>query len=340
MSTVRLIAKRAGVSAATVSRVLNNHPMVSKMVRERVVAASNEAGYVASVGRKSTTNIAFVYTGESSLGSPFDAALMYGMSCGMEEHGYDLLVLDARRARLPGETFTQMFMRKGVRGAVLRTTMQTRGVCEAIADEGFPAVVVADRFENPKVNYIYSCSRDASREAIEHLIGLGHRRVAICINIVDDNDHADRVDGYQAALHDAGIPFDPKLLLRVPAFREPGAQVLRRMMTMPDRPTAVFMTDPATVTGLLGEARRTGVRVPEDLSVVGFDDTQMRYGTTPELTSVCQDAEALGREAVAATHLLIGSDAGTITPVRKALRTWLEVHGSTAAPVSGAVTPT
>jgi DNA-binding LacI/PurR family transcriptional regulator len=308
--------------------------MVSKDVRERVVAASNEAGYVANVGRKSTSNIAFVHTGESSLGSPFDAALMYGMSCGMEEHGYDLLILDARRARLPGETYTQMFLRKGVRGAVLRTTLATRTVCEAIAEEGFPAVVVADRFENPKVNYIYACSRDSSREAVEHLIHLGHRRIAICINIVDDSDHADRVAGYTQALQDAGIEFDPKLVLRVPAHREPGAQALRRLRTLPDAPTAVFMTDAAAVVGLLSEARRTGVRVPEDLSIVGFDDTQMRYGLTPELTAVCQDAEALGREAFAACHLLATS-AGDMPVVQKAMRTWLEVHGSTAPPGAG-----
>jgi DNA-binding LacI/PurR family transcriptional regulator len=317
-----------------VSRVLNNHPAVSPDVRQRVVAATNEAGYVAAVGRKSTTNVAFVHTGESSLGSPFDAALMYGMSCGMEEHGYDLLILDARRARLPGESFTQMFMRKGVRGAVLRTTLATRGACEAIAEEGFPAVVVADRFpENPKVNYIYACSRESSREAVEHLVDLGHRRIAICINVVDDNDHADRVAGYTEALAAAGIAFDPRLVLRVPAFREPGAQALRRLRSIPDGPTAVFMTDAAAVVGLLGEARRTGVRVPADLSVVGFDDTQMRFGLCPELTAVCQDAEALGREAFAACHLLINGQA-ELPPVRKAMRTWLEVHGSTSPPTS------
>ncbi len=330
MANVRTIAKRAGVSATTVSRVLNNHPSVSEEIRQRVVAATNESGYIPTIGRKSTTNIALVYTGESSLGSPFDAALMYGMSRGMEEFAYDLMILDARRSRLPGESFTQMFVRKGVRGAVLRTTAQTRSVCEAIADEGFPVVVVGDRFEKPNVSFIYSDSRDTSRDGVEHLIGLGHRRIAVCINIVDDSDHADRVAGYRQAHADHGLTVDEKLILRVPANREGGEQLIRRLVTMPDRPTAVFLTDPITVVGALSEARKIGLEVPRDLSILGFDDSDTRYAVYPTLTAICQDAVAMGREAFVALHGMLDQPDGAPV-VKKALRTWLEVHSSTAA---------
>jgi DNA-binding LacI/PurR family transcriptional regulator len=103
---------------------------------------------------------------------------MQGMSGGMEDFGYDLMVLDARRSRLPNETFTQMFMRKGIRGAILRTTAQSRSTCETVGDEGFPCVVVADRFDNSNVNYVYSESRESSHDSVEHLLGLGHRRIA------------------------------------------------------------------------------------------------------------------------------------------------------------------
>lgn len=332
MANVRAVAKRAGVSPATVSRVLNNHPTVSAEVRQRVVAATNETRYAATVGRRSTTNIALVYTGEVSLGSPFDAAMMAGMSRGMEEYGYDLMILDARRAKLPHETYTQMFVRRGVRGCVLRTTTATRGVCEAIVDEGFPVVVVADRFEKPNVNYIYSDSRDSAREAVEHLIGLGHRRIAIGVNVVDDSDHADRIAGYKQALADHGIAFDRKLLLRVPANREGGWQLMRRVMSMPDRPSAAFLADPMTVVGAMAEARKIGVEIPRDLSIVGFDDAELRYSVYPELTAVCQDAAALGREAFTALYGMLDQQAEGKPVVRKAMRTWLEVHGSTAPP--------
>lgn len=331
MSSVRTIARKAGVSITTVSRVLNNHPQVSEEVRQRVLSETSRSGYVPSVGRKSTTNIALLYTGENSLCSPFDGAILFGMSQGMEEHGYDLMVLDARRSRNQGETFSQMLMRKGVRGCVVRTTSQTRGVVEQLADEGVPFVVVADRFEeDPRINYVYSDSKQASRDAVEHLIGLGHRRIAVGTNLIDDSDHEDRVNGARAAMEAHGLEFDPRLLLRVHANREGGMQLLRRVMTMPDRPTALFMADPMAAVGLLFEARRMKVRIPEQLSVVGFDDADVRYMVSPELTAVCQDAIALGREAFAALHGMLEGGRSVVT--RKALQTWLEIHASTAAP--------
>src|SRR4051812_43575770 len=105
-----------GVSPTTVSRAINNHPMVAADVRQRVLAAMNRSGYMPAVSKRSTTNIAFLYTGTSSLGSPYDAAVMLGMADRMDDLGFDLLILNAGRAVLPGESFSQMFHRKSVRG--------------------------------------------------------------------------------------------------------------------------------------------------------------------------------------------------------------------------------
>lgn len=331
MASVRQIARRAGVSITTVSRVLNNHPQVSAQVREKVLAATNKSGYVQSVGRRSIANVAFAYTGESSLGSPYDAALMQGIAQAMEEFGFDLTVLDARRSKLPHETYSQMFLRKGIRGVVLRTTAQTQGVCEAIASEDFPAVVVGSRFNAPGVNFVDCNSRESSREAVEHLVGLGHRRIAVCMNIVDDSDHADRLAGYEQALVDNGIELDPRLVLRTPANRLGGSQVMRRIMSMADRPTAVYLTDPMTAVGALNEARKMGIVIPADLSIVGFDDAELRFGVSPEMTSVCQDAVQLGREAFAALHRVMTHEDGSAS-LKQELRTWLEIHETTGAP--------
>lgn len=332
MSNVRHIAREAGVSITTVSRVLNNHPRVSQKARERVLAAANEARYVAPVSKRSTSNIALLYTGETSLGSPFDAHLMWGMSTGLEEHSYDLMVLDANRSLRAGETYSQLFMRKGVRGVVLRTTQATRHVCVAIAEEGFPAVVIGERFEQPGIRFIYSDSREPSREAVEHLISLGHERIGICLNVVDDSDHADRLAGYREALNEHGLPIDRKLILRCPANRPGGMQLMRRVAAMTDRPTALFITDPATAAGAFKEARSLGLDVPRDLSIVGFDDGDMRFDLYPEMTAVCQDTGGIGRAAMSALHEVIEAGPDDTIPVRKTLRAWLEVHGSTAPP--------
>jgi len=332
MASVRDIAKRAGVSITTVSRVLNNHPYVSSDVREKVLAAANQSRYVATVGKRSTNNIALIYTDESTLGSPFDAGLLDGISQCMEEVDYDLMIMDARRARQPGETYTQLFMRKGVRGVLLRTTAATRTMCEAIAGEGFPVMVVGDRFENPAVNFIYSESKDTSREAIEHLIGLGHQRILACVNVVDDTDHSDRLQGYLEALESRGMEVDRRLIWRVPANREGGSQLIKRIIALgSQRPTAAFITDPLAAVVALCEAWKAGLKVPRDLSIVGVDDAEIRYTVFPEMTAVCQDSKRLGREAFSSLRGLIERDESAGPPaglIRKSLRTWLEVRGS------------
>src|SRR5208283_269650 len=277
---------------------------------------------------------ALFYAGVPTPGSPFDAALLAGIYSGLEASGCDLLILDAQRSRRPDETFSQMFLRKGVQGALIRTTTSQQDLCRQLAGEGFPAVVVGSRIEERGLRCIYSDSREASTEAVEHLIGLGHRRIAVCIHVVDDSDHTDRVNGYREALKAHGIPFDPRLVLRVPAERAGGVQAIRRIATLTPQPTAVYLADPLTCVGALGEARRLGLRVPEDLSVVGVADAKIRHGLVPHLTAVCQNATVLGQEAVAMLEEVLAGAPGSRSHM-KVLRCWLEVHESTARAPKG-----
>jgi len=329
MASVREIARRVGVSPATVSRAINNGSRVTPEIRQKVLAAMNRARYVPKVGVRATTYIALAYAGPASLGSPFDAALIQGISERVGEHGFDLVILDLDRVKLIDETYSQMFMRKGIRGAVLRTDASTRHVCEEIAEEGFPSVVVGDRFENKQVSFVYSESLESSREAVDHLIALGHRKIAVSVNSVEDTDHADRLAGYRAALESHGIRFDAKLVFRAVARRDGGVQLIRRLLgSGRSRPTALYVTDPLTAVGAMGEAQEMGVRVPQDLSIVGFDDAEVRFLTRPQMTAVCQDAAAIGREASMALHRMIERQGKNVT-VRLALPTVLELHGST-----------
>ncbi|MCG8443451.1 MAG: LacI family transcriptional regulator [Caulobacterales bacterium] len=330
MSTVRQIAREAGVSITTVSRVLNNHPRVSDQAREKVLAAANKARYVATVGKRSTTTIALIYTGELALGSPFDAALMEGMAGAMEEFDFDLMVLDANRVRQPHETYSQMFMRKGIRGAILRSSATAREAARMIGDEGFPAVVLGDRFEHDSLTFVGSDSRQASQEAVEHLMDLGHRRIGVVTNVEDDYDHLERLAGYRAALEAAGVKFDRSLVYRVPAHRVGGVTFMNRFASMSNRPTALFFLDPITGVAAINQAAAHGIEVPDDLSVVGFDDFEWRYMVRPSLTAVCQDAVALGRSAFQALHnVMQKNDAADTSNARPA---WLEVHHTTAPP--------
>src|SRR3954454_10068669 len=216
MSSVREIARRMRVSVATVSRALNNHPEISAGTRDRVLKAANELGYHNTVGKRVTTNIGLVFTSDIPF-TEFDGSLVAGMMRGLGEQRFDVTIMNVERDKTEGETYTQFFMRKGIRGAVLRTVTHSRQLCEAIAAEGFPSVVVAERFDSPLVNFIYSDLRPDSRRAVDHLVQLGHRRIAFVMNHVPDRDHGDRFDSYRQALEAAGIEYDPELCVKVPA---------------------------------------------------------------------------------------------------------------------------
>lgn len=339
--SVRQIAQLVGVSPATVSRAINNHPTVAPDVRKRVLAAVNRAGYISTVGKRSTTNIAFLYTGTRSLGSPYDAALMQGMSERMDEFGFDLMILSVQRALLPGESYTQLFHRKGIRGAVIRTDSRTRQVVEQIAAEGIPHVVVGDRFDNPSVSSIHCDSTATSRQAVNHLLDLGHRRVGVCVNGVDDSDHLDRLNGYRAALDDAGIAYDERLVWREDARLDGGIQLARKLHALRERPTAIFIGDPLTAVGAINELGRLGVKVPDDISIVGVDDGELRFVTNPRMTAIVQDTLEVGRESFEVVHQMMNNRAsaasrlGGLEPARgerRVLPTRLELHNSTSAP--------
>ncbi|MFM7205871.1 MAG: LacI family DNA-binding transcriptional regulator [Planctomycetaceae bacterium] len=333
MPNVRVIASRSKVSPATVSRVLNNHPDVDEATRERVLACINELGYVPRIGRRITNVVALAYPDDpvrSEYGA-FEPALLNGIMRGLEEHGFDLKLLSIRRDKLPGETYTQFFMRKGIRGVIMRCFRTNRSTISAIAGEGFPGVVVAADFDDPKVNFIRSDSYPSSRRAVEHLLALGHRRIGLAVHNVADTDHGDRRRAYADALAAAGVPLDPALVMELPAGISAGEQALDSLTGLPDPATAIFATNPMTAIGIMRRAQERGIAVPRELSVVGVDDSDVRMHVWPRLTAVIQDASALGLEAALWLTGALAADGG-MTTCRRTVATTFEVNGTTAAP--------
>ncbi len=296
MSTIRRVAKKAGVSIATVSRVVNGSNAVAPELRDRVLEAANRIGYSPNVGRRTSASIALVYTGPFSVGSPYDAACLEGIVNAMLESNFDLKITHLRRDKANDETFSQFFYRKGIRGAILRPTCADRDVVQAIGDECFPAVVVGDRFDHPRLAFAYNESQSASAEGIEHLVSLGHKRIAFAANDTDDADHIDRLLGYRETLQRHGL-YDQQLEYRVPAHRLNGAQLMRKILSLSAPATAIFVADPMTACGAINEAHKLSLRIPEEMSILGFDDTDTRFSVIPTMTAICQDSRELGRLA-------------------------------------------
>jgi DNA-binding LacI/PurR family transcriptional regulator len=333
MASVRAIAERAGVSIATVSRALNHDASVSPKTRRQILSIANEFGYVGKMGKRVTTNIGLVYTGARSINSVFDSALLEGLSRGLDEYRFDIVLLNMQRDKQLDESYTQFFMRKGVRGVVLRTTSDSLDICRMIADEQFPHVVISERFEADNVNYIGCDSTSESARAVEYLISLGHRRIAFATHIIPDGDHRDRFEGYRQALTHHGIGIDERLVLKHRASLAGGATVLEVIARMANRPTAVFFADPLLAVGAMNKARQLRLDIPNDLSVIGVDDAEVRYSVYPTLTAVCQNAAQLGHGASQLLASILAEGSKSAEGCQKTLPCYFEVHQSTG-PVS------
>ncbi|MEM8756708.1 MAG: LacI family DNA-binding transcriptional regulator [Planctomycetota bacterium] len=297
--SVRELASRLGVSTATVSRALNDHPSVSHSTRQRVLDMADATGYTPKVGQRQACTIGLVYPSHPVMpdfGS-FESAMLSGVMRGLAEHRYDLSLIEIDRDRIPGESYVRFFRRKGVRGVITRTISNEPTLAEAIAAEGFPGIVVADRSDDPSVSFICSDSLLDSKRAIEHLILQGHRRIGLVVHTVLDSDHRDRLAGYEAGLAAHGIEIDRDLIVTQPASMDGGRAALLRLLRRENPPTAMYCTNPLTTVGVLHACLELGIDVPKQLSVVGFDDSDTRYKTFPRYTAVCQEADQLGYEA-------------------------------------------
>lgn len=335
MTSVRRIAKQVGVSVATVSRALNDHPDVSSETRRRVLEAASKSGYVQSVGRRLGNSIGVVYPNdpvEAELGA-FESAMLSGILRGINERRFDLTLINAERDKGEEETYAQFFYRKGVRGAIVRALDATPRLAEWIAAEGFPCVLVADRSSDPHVNFVASSSRPTTKQAIDYLIQLGHRRIGLAVHSGLDSDHLDRVGGYHDAIEAHGLEPDTTLEVSAAASPEGGRVMLERLLSIEDPPTAIYFTDPLSTVGALNRCLQLGVRVPRELSIIGFDDADVRMRTFPSFSAVCQDAHQMGLEA--ARWLTRRVDEDRTEGCRLEHRTRFAIHESTGpAPAS------
>lgn len=334
MPSIRDVAKEANVSIATVSRVINGVDSVAPGLRRRVMEAVEACDYTPAVGRRAMQCVALLYPGPFCIGSPYDSACLEGMSEAMRAAQYDLTVLDIARDKTKNESLRQFLTRKGARGAVVRCTAAERPLLLPWVEESLPLVILGDHFDCPQASFVYAESRTASEQAIEHLVSLGHERIAFAACERDDGDHLDRLLAYQAVMDRHGIA-DEKLVCRVPPHRLDGVQLLRNLLGMPNRPTAIYIADPLVAVGAVNEAHRMGVKIPNDLSVVGFDDTDIRSAVYPRMSAVCQDARELGRAAMQSVIAQIERQDHQ-GPRSQAFEAWLDLCNTTGPPPANA----
>lgn len=332
--TLAMVADAAGVSLPTASKVLNGRGDVSATTRARVEEVLREFGYVPQAGRRVIAPARVVDLVFDDLVSPYSLELLRGVTEAGAEAGVDVVVTrlpdaEHRGPLTPENTWAQRLKSSGREGLIVVTSELSLAQVEGFARAGL-ALVVIDPLNLPRVEVtsVGATNWMGGVAATEHLLGLGHRRIGFAGGPVQASCSQARLGGYRAALDSGGVRPDPELVLHGAFHYRDGLEMGTKLLELPDPPTAVFAASDATALGVMEAIRRRGLRVPDDLSVVGFDDTVMASVATPALTTIRQPLEDMGRVALRTLLRLIAGE--TLDSHHVELATNLVVRGSTA----------
>ena len=329
--TIRQVAEAAGVSIATVSRVVNNHADVSGETRETVERVLRERGYPAGARRSRPASTGLVGVTMPVVHPGYFAQILSGAAEALYEHGLRAVLGPTRHSHERETSLVEQLASGDADGAILVLPEESAEELRALSEHGFPFVVVDPRTDVPDgIPVVRAAHSSGATQATRHLLSLGHRRIGVIAGPEGWVATQERLRGYHAALAGVGVLPDPSLE-RYANFRADGGRAAAAaLLDLKQPPTAVFAFNDGMAVGVMREAAARGLRVPGDLSVVGFDDTLEATVTVPALTTVRQPLAELGRTAVSV--LLRQLNDRHFEPLRIELETRLVPRDSTGAP--------
>ena len=293
---IREVARRAGVSAMTVSRVLNGGA-VRADTRRRVEAAIAELDYVRnSVARglfsRRTGALGLIVP---DLLNPFFAQVVRGAESVARRAGYRLLLGNSEGDLGLERGYVADMVGHRVEGLLVAPVSdRSRSVLRPLARRSFPFVLVDRAVPGLEADLVEANGAEGARQLVEHLLCLGHRRIAMILGPVDVSTTRQRRQGYLDALGRSGADFDPGLLLETTVDRAGGQRAMQRALALDPRPSAVFAVNNMTALGAMQAIREAGLAVPDDVALVCFDDVEHLAVLSPFLTVVDQPAETFG----------------------------------------------
>jgi|TARA_B100000768_G_scaffold180029_1_gene199026 LacI family repressor for deo operon, udp, cdd, tsx, nupC, and nupG len=334
MSSIREVAKKANVSVATVSRYLNSPEKVAKQSAHDVKEAIRQLNYkpnlLARNFFKSRSYAILVLV--PNIANPFFSRVIRGIEDVGQQKGYAVLLGDTRFSK---EREAEYFQRVETRQAegVIQLSPNFPGELSS-NNEHIPFVNACDCFSDAPYPTVQIDNEAATKTVVDYLISLGHERIG-CVLSPDDNLHASpiskaRLAGYQQALQSAGIEFDESLLVSGDFSLSSGLAAAPYFAQMERRPTAVFCMNDEMAIGLIQGLKAQGLKVPDDISVAGFDDIEFAKYCDPALTTIAQPAEEIGRAAMSVLYGLL--EGRTDTKMKHTLPTELVIRESTAPP--------
>jgi LacI family transcriptional regulator len=321
--TLEQVAELAGFSRSTVSRVINDHPNVSSQTRERVWEAIRQSGYKPNaVARSLVTNrtqiisIVIPEAVTSIFTDPFFPLLLCGTTEACNAHHYQLILSLFTASTEPQEMYERLLHSGYADGVVVASAPLEDPLIPNLLRDGMPFVSIG-RYPDERVHYVDIDNVGGARMAVDHLVRLGHRRIGTITGRLDIIAGQDRLAGYRQGLEAHGIPVEENLIARGDFTEEGGARAMQALL--PFAPTAVFTANDTMAVGVIRVLHDAGLQIPQDVSVIGFDDTPIASTSKPALTTVRQPIERLGAMAVDVLVSLLQNSIEDNAPVHRIL---------------------
>jgi len=305
MATIKEVAERAGVSIMTVSRVVNNSKYVSPETREKVERTMKELGYVPNalahgLITKKTHTLGLIV---SDITNPFFTTIARGVEDTAIKNDFNIILCNTDEDVQKEKMYIELLLRKRVDGIILSSADCKKSSVEHIISRNVPLVLIDRCIKGLQVDCVYSDSVSGAYNLTKYLISLGHRRIGIIVGPKRISTAVDRVDGYKKALQEENITIDDSLIKWGEKYsREDGYKSAIELLNMKNSPTAILGGNRLITVGVLKAIRELNLKVPEDISVVSFDEVEDISTTNPFLTVVSQNSYAMG---VIATEWLL-----------------------------------
>jgi LacI family transcriptional regulator len=299
MVNIKDVAKLAGVAPITVSRVINHSGSVNPATRERVQKAIDELHYVPntlaqSLRSKQTHTIALLL---SDITNPFWTTIARGVEDAAAEKGFHTILCNTDEDPEKEATYLNLLLQRRVDGIVIAPTTNDKNRLAALKRQQLPCVLVDRRVDGFKSDVVCGDNRAGAELLTEHLISRGHRQIALVSGPASISSATERAEGYRAAQRKHHIAIQEDLIIQGEFKQESGYQIVKRLAERQPCPTAIFAANNLIAVGALQALRELGLRVPEDMALVCFDDIPYASAIEPFLTVAAQPAYEMGKTA-------------------------------------------
>jgi len=331
-STSQDVAKKAGVSVATVSRVLNGLPNVSQHVRTQVLSAVKELNYHPNrtaqrlrAGRSHVIGLII-----SDIQNPFFTAIVRGIEDVAYRDGYSLILCNSDEDPEKEKLYINVMRSEEVAGVILVSASEAAPQVDDLIAYNIPVVAVDRQIDDREIDSVLAANIEGACEAVTYLIQLGHRHIGFIGLPLTRTPGKERYEGYQRALRDHNLPLSPDLVRIADAKQPGGYNAAHDLLVNQPHITALFVANNLMTLGALTATRQRGLKIPDEISIVGFDDMPWASLLQPPLTAVAQPTYQMGQRAA---ELLLGRMKERTKPVaNERMQTQLIVRGSTGKP--------